>query len=120
MTVRQLLVISTSTFLLLTLPCQAGPCSKDIDRIQASIDTRLNALAAAGPPGKQSVGAQIHRQPTPITVAEAEGKLEEVPSSSLEKVKDAMARARNADNIGDKGACESALADVQRAIGPPY
>jgi hypothetical protein len=29
-----------------------------------------------------------------------------------------MARARKADLAGDRGACEQALADVQRAIGP--
>jgi hypothetical protein len=29
-----------------------------------------------------------------------------------------MARAREADLAGDQSACEQALADVQRAIGP--
>ena len=30
----------------------------------------------------------------------------------------AMAQVRAADQAGDDGACERALADVQRAIGP--
>jgi hypothetical protein len=29
-----------------------------------------------------------------------------------------MARAREADRAGDQSACEQALAEVQRAIGP--
>ncbi len=86
--------------------------------MQMTIDAKLNALAAAGPSEKQSIGAQIHRQPTPLSMAEAESKLGDVSSSTVEKVKEAMARARKADIAGDKSACEQALADIQRIIGP--
>ena len=54
MTVRQLLVIGPFALSLLALPCQAGPCSKDIERIQVLIDAKLNAIAAAGPTADQS------------------------------------------------------------------
>jgi hypothetical protein len=116
MTIRQLLVISASAFSLLTLPCDAGPCSQDISRFQTDIDAKLNALATAGPSEKQGVGAQMHRQPTPRSIAVAESKTGDLPQSAIEKVKDAMDRARKADAAGDQPTCESALSDVQRII----
>jgi hypothetical protein len=116
-TVGQLLVVGTSSLLLLALPCQAGPCSKDIERTEASIRDKLDAIALAGPDASESTGAKLHRQPTPRSMAEAEIKLGTLSPAAAEKVKDAMARARKADVAGDKDACEQALADVQRAIG---
>ena len=74
MTIGQLLVTSVSGFFLVTLPCEAGPCSEDITRMQTNIDAKLKAVAAAEPSQKQSAGAQLHRQPTPLSMAEAEGK----------------------------------------------
>jgi hypothetical protein len=118
MTIRQLLVISPLVLSLLTLPCQAGPCAKDIDRVQTLIDARLNAVAAAGPSAGQSVEAQIHRQPTPRSMAEAERKLGELSPSTIAKIKEVMARARDADAGGDMAACQQALADAQRELGP--
>lgn len=118
MTIRQLLVISTSTLFLLTLPCQAGPCSKDVARTQAIVDAKLELLAAAGPSASQGTGAQLHRQPTPRSMAETEIKLGALSPAVLEKIEDAMARARKADIAGDTNACEQALSEVLRAIGP--
>ena len=118
MTVRRLLIISPFALSLLALPCQAGPCSKDIERIQVLIDTKLNAIAAAGPTADQSTAAQLHRQPTPGSIAQAEQKLGELSPSTIEKVKDAMTRARSADTAGDADGCQRALAEVQNQIGP--
>jgi len=118
MAIRQLLVISPFALSLLALPCQAGPCSKDIERVQSLIDAKLNAIAAAGPSAGQSVEAQMHRQPTPRSMVEAERKLGELSPSTIEKVRDAIARARNADAAGDEAACQRALDEVQREIGP--
>ena len=118
MTVRQLLVISPFALSLLTLPCQAGPCSKDIERIQVLIDTKLNAVAAAGPSAEQSSEAQMHRQPTPRSMAEAESKLGELSPSTIAKVRAAMVRAHNADIAGDADGCNKALAEVRDQIGP--
>jgi hypothetical protein len=117
MAIRQLLVISASTLCLLTLPCQAGPCSKDIESMQARIDARLNAVAAAGPSAKQSVEAQRHRQPTPGSIASAERQLGELSPSTIVKVNEAMERAQKADTAGDEAACKQALAEVEQAIG---
>jgi hypothetical protein len=116
MTIRQMLVISASAFSLLTLPCNAGPCSQDINRVQTDIDAKLKAIVAAGPSEKQGTGAQMHRQPTPRLIAEAESKTGDLPQSTIEKVKDAMDRARKADAAGDLPTCEGALSDVRRII----
>jgi hypothetical protein len=96
----------------------AGPCSHEIDRVQAEIDARLGAKAAAGPAARESTAATTHRQPTPGSIAAAETRLGDVPSQQVEAVTAAMARARKADHAGDQSACDQALADVQRALGP--
>ena len=96
----------------------AGPCSDQIDSMQARIDAKLEAKAAAGPTAREGVGAGMSDQPTPRSMAAAEEKLGEVSSQTVNAVRQAMAQARAADSAGDKNACEQALADVRRAIGP--
>jgi hypothetical protein len=66
--------------------------------------------------GKQGAAAQMHRQPTPGSIAGAEQKLGE--GASFEPALSALAQARQADTAGDKAACERALAEVSRLIGP--
>ncbi len=104
-------------FLLPIPPCYAGPCSKQIDELQVQIDAKLNRAAAAGPTGNETTAAMEHRQPTPKSIAAAEVRLGDVSQKVVEVVAEAMARARNADIVGDTTACEQALADAQRAIG---
>jgi hypothetical protein len=96
----------------------AGPCSAEIDRMQARIDAKLEAKAAAGPIWRESAEATMNRQPTPGSIAAAEARLGELSPQTVEIVKAAMARAREADRAGNQGACEQALAEVQRAIDP--
>ena len=96
----------------------AGPCSHEIDRVVAEINAKLEAKAASGPSARESTAATTHRQPTPGSIAAAEAKLGDVSSQKVEVIAAAMARARKADQAGDQSACEQALADVQRAIGP--
>jgi hypothetical protein len=108
----------TLALVLLPLPCLAGPCASDIDAMQMNIASKLSSIAAAGPAVDQTVGAQMHRQPTPDSVATRESTLGEVSASKIEEVKNAMARARQADAAGDKNLCERALNDVQRALIP--
>ncbi len=118
MSIRQLLVLGPFTLSLVALPCYAGPCTKDLERIQLLVDAKLNAVAAAGPTTGQSVGAQMHRQPTPGSMAQAEQKLGELPPATITKVKDAIARARSADAAGDAAGCQQALSEVEREIAP--
>ena len=50
--------------------------------------------------------------------AAAEAKLGDVSPQRVKAIKAAMARARKADIAGNQSACEKALADAQRALGP--
>jgi hypothetical protein len=118
MMIRRLMVLSATALVASTVAGYAGPCSHDIDLMQSRVDAKLEAKAAAGPSARESGAATMHRQPTPGSIAAAESKLGEVSSDQVKAVEAAMARARKADLANDKSACEQALADVQRAIGP--
>jgi hypothetical protein len=79
---------------------------------------RIAALASRGPSAPESSSALLHRQPTPGSIAEAEATLGDRSASTAAAANAAIARAREADSRGDKGACDQALAEVQRLIGP--
>ena len=117
MAAPRILAFGAIAFVTLVSPSYAGPCSDDIAKMQARIDAKVHAMAAAGPTGRQ-VGASTHVQPTPRSIGDAEAKLGEVSAETVTAVRQAMLRARAADNAGDKNACEQALAEVQQAIGP--
>ena len=86
--------------------------------MQARIDAKLEAKAAAGPTATEGLAAGRSDQPTPGSIAAAEERLGEISPQTLEAVRQAMAQARALDSSGDKAGCEQALADVQRAVGP--
>ena len=102
--------------LLWAQPSLAGPCTAEIDRAQAQLDQRVDTVAGAGATGTQSTAAQMHRQPTPGSIASAEKKLGE--GTALEPALTALALARKADAAGDRAGCEGALAEVRRIVGP--
>ncbi|HMA70320.1 MAG TPA: hypothetical protein VKP67_02330 [Xanthobacteraceae bacterium] len=104
----------TAAVTLSVVPSQAGPCSSEIDRLQASLDAMLVATAVAGQPGRQSTAAMMHRQPTPSGIMAAEARLGE--GARAKRATTAMEQARAADRAGDNSACERALADVRREI----
>jgi hypothetical protein len=118
MTVSRLVIFSAAALVGAVSASHAGPCTADIDHMQARLDARLEAQAAAGPTGREGTSATMNRQPTPSSVAAAEERLGDVSAQTLAAVKDGMARARAADSANDKTACEQALADVQRALEP--
>jgi hypothetical protein len=96
----------------------AGPCMPQIGAMQAKFDAKLEAAARRGPPGRESIAATDSRQPTPDSIAAAEVKLGDLSPAKVETIEAGLARARKADDAGDNGACEQALAEVARAIGP--
>jgi hypothetical protein len=116
MSINHLGVLVATALALSIAPGHAGPCSHEIDRLQARVDAMIEATAAAGPTGRESGAATMHRQPTPGSIAAAEERLGE--GARAERALAAMARARAADRAGNQGACERALADVQRVLGP--
>jgi hypothetical protein len=91
----------------------AGPCTTQITQVEQ----RIRAAAAKSGPGgagdasaTQSVGAQLHHQPTPNSVQGAE----RMANADGEA---ALARARNADAAGDASACTKALMEAQAIYG---
>lgn len=97
------------------LPSRAGPCTSEIDRLQAEVDAKIAAIAAAGPTAPESVDATLSHEPTPGSLAETEQKLGE--GSGMTDAVAALKRAREADNANDKSACDEALADVRSLLG---
>jgi|SRR6516162_4535960 len=116
MSIHHLGVLAATALALSVVPSSAGPCSQEIDRLQARADAMIEATAAAGSAGRESTAVTTHRQPTPGSIAAAEERLGQ--GARVERAVAAMAQVRAADQAGDDGACERALADVQRAIGP--
>ncbi len=95
---------------------QARPCSKDIDRMQARIDARLEAIAAAGPFVPPSVAAGMGVQPTPFGMARVEERMGEISRNKVDMIRDSMAKARAANAAGHDLACEQALAEVRHEM----
>jgi hypothetical protein len=96
----------------------AGPCSAQIDLMQARFDAKLASAAHNGPSARETVAATDHRQPTPDSIAAAEERLGDLTPRTVEAIETGMAHARKADAEGNKAACEEALAAVSRVIGP--
>jgi hypothetical protein len=111
------LLVLIAAFAASMSPGFAGPCSRAVDRMQARIDARLEVAAGRGPTAPVSSGAYLHRQPTPRSLAAAESRLGEVSPQTIEAVRAAMVRAREADRAGDKRGCTRALSNARQAMG---
>jgi hypothetical protein len=118
MSIKRLIMLSAVAIAASTSTAHAGPCTPDIDRMQARVDARLAAKSAAGPSAKESTEARVHRQPTPGSIARAEESLREMSAETAAAVKRALDRARTADKANDRNVCQQALAEVQRLMGP--
>jgi len=94
----------------------AGPCSSEVERVQARIDAYLEERAGAGPRVPESSIGLLHHQPTAASIAAVEERLGELDSSRFETVALSMAIARASDHVGDKSACERALENAEGAI----
>jgi hypothetical protein len=116
MMIHPVLLLSVAALALSMQAGRAGPCAPQIDKAQAAVDAKIEATAEAGRSADESAGALLHNEPTPGSIAAAERRLGE--GSRVEAARAALARARDADRTDDRNACEQALADVQRAIGP--
>jgi hypothetical protein len=91
----------------------AGPCTTEIARVEQ----KIREVQATAPPGgagepslPQSVGAQLHHQPTARSVEGAESKANAEAAAALD-------RARKADAAGDAKACANALQDAKDLYG---
>jgi len=88
---------------------EAGPCTAQIKAVESQV-RRAAPGPATGPTGPQTVGAQLHHQPTPSSVQNAEAKAQADAKAALD-------RARKADAAGDATACAKALSEAKAVYG---
>jgi hypothetical protein len=104
-------------FLLLSASAANGAsCGAQIDKVQAQVDARLDAVAGTDPGARESRAALLHHQPTPASIAAAERGLR--GQHGVERALAALKRARKAKASGDWQGCETALAEARAAITP--
>jgi hypothetical protein len=102
-----LLVLMTSALLALGVGCaQAGPCSADLAKIEKVLNEPNSPF---GPTGRQTVGAQLGRQPTPSSMARAEQK-------AGSHYQAALTRAQTLDNQNNP-ACKKAVKKLKALVG---
>jgi len=100
---------ATACCILFAGAAQAGPCTAEINQIEAQI--RLAASnPVVGPTAPQTVDAQLHHQPTPGAVQHGEAEANADGDAALE-------RARKADAQGDADGCHEALRQTRELYG---
>ncbi len=109
MIVRHALALAVLAFPLVAAPAHAGPCTQRIYDFDVLLSKKLDAAAAAGKTGAQSLAATAHRQPTPKSIEEAEVRLGDISPANAQAFTDAMDEARKADAANDLAGCEKAL-----------
>jgi hypothetical protein len=82
-------------------PAWASPCGEQITAFETAV-RQSNGKPDAGPFLRQSVGAQMARQPTPNSIKRAQAQAQ----SSFDA---AVARAKELDTRGDQAGCVNAL-----------
>lgn len=106
-------VLAAPALLASAAVAQAGPCTAQIAQLEQQI-ARLQAKPAPGgagePTAPQSLGAQLHHQPTPGSVQSAQNKAKTDAAAAIE-------RARKADEAGDAAGCAAALDEARRLYG---
>lgn len=107
---------SSSIILLLLLgaSAHATSCRDSIDRVQAKVDAAIDRHAADGPWQPESLSALRSHQPTPQSLAAAEG----TGSTALTGALEALSRARAADGAGDAERCLAELSTAQSLLAP--
>ena len=97
---------AVAVLLLGTASAGAGPCSSAIAQFEQAVRQSANK-PDAGPTARQSIDAQLDRQPTPGSVARAEARAQTTFEASL-------ARAKRFDARGNRAGCTRALAAAKR------
>lgn len=85
---------------------QAGPCSRDIAQFEAAV-RQSAGNPMAGLSARQSVAAQLNRQPTVASMKQEEDRLKANFAAT-------MARAKRLDARGDRSGCSRALNAAKR------
>ena len=106
------LASSSIILLLLSAPVHAASCRNSIDSVQAQIDAAIDRRAGDGPWQPESLDALRNHQPTPQSLAAAEG----AGSTALTRALEALDRARAADGAGDAKGCLAEVSTARRLL----
>ena len=101
-----LFCIAIAAFLASAGVAHSGPCTAQI----AAVEQQVRASPPgpkSGPTFSQTLGAQLHHQPTPEDVGHAEHIARKDADAALEA-------ARQADAAGNASACNAALTEAKR------
>jgi hypothetical protein len=101
-----------AALLMVASPTHAGPCARTIASVQAQVDATIEKRADSGGWKPESLDALRGYQPTPRSLAAAEGSDEQRFKYAL----DSLDRARAADRDGDSAACHRELANARAAL----
>jgi hypothetical protein len=105
-----LYIASTAAFLIYTSETAlSGPCTAQILQFEQQTASASPTLAS-GPTATQSVDAQLHRQPTPSTVGQADHIANKDGDAAIEQ-------AKKADSANDAAGCNAALVVARRLYG---
>lgn len=100
--------------LLVTIaPGHAGSCQASIDRVQAQADAIIENRAAQGHWRPESLAATRNYQPTPRSLAAAEGAGN---GSHIDRALNALDRARAAERSGNAARCNTEVNKAMRAL----
>jgi len=108
-----IMALAGAVLLASTAAAQAGPCTKQIAEVEQQVlqlQATPSSSGAGQPSAPQTVAAQLHRQPTPGAVENAQSKASADASAAL-------GRARKADTAGDAAACAAAIDEARRLYG---
>ena len=95
-----------------TLPAHAGSCTDDIAQTQAQLDLAIEKDAGSHGWKPESLNALRSHQPTPRSLAEAEGG----NGVNFTDALDSLDRARTADRSGDIAACNREIAHARSIL----
>jgi hypothetical protein len=101
-----LIATTAATLLCGSGAAHSGPCTSQIEELERQIG-HGSSSAKSGPTAPQSIEAQLHHQPTPETVRNAEHKANADAAAALQ-------RARQADTDDNAAACAKALGEAKR------
>jgi alkylhydroperoxidase family enzyme len=101
-----------AALLLAVSPAHAGPCSHTIASIQAQVDAAVENRAGSDGWEPESLNALRGYQPTPYSLAAAEGS----NGQTFEFALASLGRARVADRVGDSATCHQELANARAAL----
>jgi hypothetical protein len=101
-----------AALLLATSPAHAGPCAQTIASVQAQLDAAIENRVGADGWKPESLNALRGYQPTPSSLAAAEGGNGRLFAYAL----DALDRARAADSTGDSTKCDQELDKARVAL----